>query len=203
MSISERDITLSKPDRSLASFNYLMKQHILKDIEFAFQGEALYDLPDHQILVRFWVLPGDQPGFSAEVVFVKHHCDRLWFRPPYITSIFSKLNSFITLRSRTSTNRRQFDQKRRRKTRGQSTPAYWAVKEGVGINAHSRAYFLRKSLQAKSEENVWQFYNIFREVEALNSETVCYCQNRNSTLNSTYLGSNLNSVFETLISLME
>lgn len=43
MSISNRDITLSQTDRSQAAFNYMMKQPILKDIEFAFQGEALYD----------------------------------------------------------------------------------------------------------------------------------------------------------------
>ena len=43
MSISDRDIALSQTDRSQVAFNYLMKQHILKDIEFAFQGEALYD----------------------------------------------------------------------------------------------------------------------------------------------------------------
>jgi hypothetical protein len=43
MSISNRDIALSQSDRSQVAFNYMMKQHILKDIEFAFQGEALYD----------------------------------------------------------------------------------------------------------------------------------------------------------------
>jgi hypothetical protein len=42
----------------------------------------------------------------------------------------------------------------------------WAVKEGVDINARSGVYFLRTSLQAKSEENIWQFYNTIREVEA-------------------------------------
>ena len=42
----------------------------------------------------------------------------------------------------------------------------WAVKEGVEINAQSGVYFLRTSLEAKSEENVWQFYNTIREVEA-------------------------------------
>ena len=42
----------------------------------------------------------------------------------------------------------------------------WAVKEGVDINARSGIYFLRTSLQAKREENVWQFYNIIREIEA-------------------------------------
>ncbi|MFY9153612.1 MAG: hypothetical protein WAO52_16460 [Prolixibacteraceae bacterium] len=44
MSISDRDINLSQTNRSQVAFNYMMKQHILKDIEFAFQGEALYDL---------------------------------------------------------------------------------------------------------------------------------------------------------------
>lgn len=42
----------------------------------------------------------------------------------------------------------------------------WAVEEGVDINARSGVYFLRTSLDAKSEENVWQCYNTIREVEA-------------------------------------
>ncbi len=42
----------------------------------------------------------------------------------------------------------------------------WAVKEGVDINARSGVYFLRTSMEAKSEENVWQFYNTIREIEA-------------------------------------
>jgi len=42
----------------------------------------------------------------------------------------------------------------------------WAVKEGVDINARSGVYFLRTSLQAKTEENVWQFYNTIRDIEA-------------------------------------
>jgi hypothetical protein len=42
----------------------------------------------------------------------------------------------------------------------------WAVKEGVDINARSGVYFLRTSLQSQKEENVWQFYNIIREIEA-------------------------------------
>jgi hypothetical protein len=42
----------------------------------------------------------------------------------------------------------------------------WAVKEDVEINARSGVYFLRTSMEAKSEENVWQFYNIIREIEA-------------------------------------
>jgi transposase len=41
-----------------------------------------------------------------------------------------------------------------------------AVKEGVDINARSGVYFLRTSLQAKTEENVWQFYNTIRDIEA-------------------------------------
>lgn len=46
------------------------------------------------------------------------------------------------------------------------TSVKWAIKEGVDINARSGVYFLRTSIQAKSEENVWQFYNIIREIEA-------------------------------------
>ena len=46
------------------------------------------------------------------------------------------------------------------------TSVKWAVKEGIDINARSGVYFLRTSLQAKSEENIWQFYNTIREVEA-------------------------------------
>ena len=46
------------------------------------------------------------------------------------------------------------------------TAIKWAVKEGVDINARSGVYFLRTSLQAQKEENVWQFYNIIREIEA-------------------------------------
>ena len=46
------------------------------------------------------------------------------------------------------------------------TSVKWAVKEGVDINAQSGVYFLRTSLQGKREENVWQFYNIIREIEA-------------------------------------
>jgi hypothetical protein len=47
-----------------------------------------------------------------------------------------------------------------------ATSIKWAVKEGVDINARSGVYFLRTSMEAKSEENVWQFYNIIREIEA-------------------------------------
>ena len=46
------------------------------------------------------------------------------------------------------------------------TSVKWAVKEGVDINARSGVYFLRTSIQARSEENIWQFYNTIREVEA-------------------------------------
>ena len=46
------------------------------------------------------------------------------------------------------------------------TSVKWAVKEGVDINSRSGVYFLRTSVQANSEENVWQFYNTIREVEA-------------------------------------
>jgi hypothetical protein len=42
----------------------------------------------------------------------------------------------------------------------------WNVKEGVDVNARSGVYFLRTSLQSNSEENVWQFYNTIREIEA-------------------------------------
>ena len=41
----------------------------------------------------------------------------------------------------------------------------WAVIEGVDINARSGVYFLRTSLQAKTEKNVWQFYNTIRDIE--------------------------------------
>ncbi len=43
MSVSDRNIALSQQDRSQIAFNYMLRQPILKDIEFAFQGEALYD----------------------------------------------------------------------------------------------------------------------------------------------------------------
>ena len=46
------------------------------------------------------------------------------------------------------------------------TSVKWAVKEGVDINARSGVYFLRTSIQGNSEENVWQFYNTIREIEA-------------------------------------
>jgi len=46
------------------------------------------------------------------------------------------------------------------------TAVKWAVKEGVDINARSGVYFLRTSLQSQTEENVWQFYNTIRNIEA-------------------------------------
>ncbi len=46
------------------------------------------------------------------------------------------------------------------------TSVKWAVKEGVDINARSGIYFLRTSLRDNPEENIWQFYNTIREVEA-------------------------------------
>jgi hypothetical protein len=42
----------------------------------------------------------------------------------------------------------------------------WAVKEGVDINARSGVYFLRTSVQANTEVDLWQFYNTIREIEA-------------------------------------
>jgi hypothetical protein len=47
-----------------------------------------------------------------------------------------------------------------------ATSIKWAIKEGVDINARSGVYFLRTSMEARSEENVWQFYNTIREIEA-------------------------------------
>ena len=42
----------------------------------------------------------------------------------------------------------------------------WSVKQDVDINARSGIYFLRTSLTGNSEENLWQFYNTIREIEA-------------------------------------
>ena len=42
----------------------------------------------------------------------------------------------------------------------------WAVKPNVDINARSGVYFLRTTLESKSEELLWQCYNIIREIEA-------------------------------------
>jgi len=46
------------------------------------------------------------------------------------------------------------------------TSVKWAVKQDVDINDRSGVYFLRTSLDANSEEDVWQFYNSIREIEA-------------------------------------
>jgi len=46
------------------------------------------------------------------------------------------------------------------------TAMSWAVKQDVDINARSGIYFLRTSLEGNSEENLWQFYNTIREIEA-------------------------------------
>jgi hypothetical protein len=42
----------------------------------------------------------------------------------------------------------------------------WALKEDMDINARSGVYFLRTSLQADSQQLVWQCYNTIREIEA-------------------------------------
>lgn len=47
-----------------------------------------------------------------------------------------------------------------------ATSIKWAIKEGVDINARSGVYFIRTSLEANSEEMVWQFYNTIRDIEA-------------------------------------
>ena len=46
------------------------------------------------------------------------------------------------------------------------TSIKWAVKQGVDINDRSGVYFLRTSLEGNSEEDLWQFYNTIREIEA-------------------------------------
>ena len=46
------------------------------------------------------------------------------------------------------------------------TSIKWAVKQDVDINARSGVYFLRTSLESCSEEDLWQFYNAIREIEA-------------------------------------
>jgi hypothetical protein len=46
------------------------------------------------------------------------------------------------------------------------TAIRWAIKQDIDINARSGVYFLRTSLQANTEEIVWQFYNTIREIEA-------------------------------------
>jgi len=46
------------------------------------------------------------------------------------------------------------------------TSVKWSIKQGVEINARSGVYFLRTSLEANSENVLWQFYNTIREIEA-------------------------------------
>jgi len=43
-SFSDNTPGYKEDDRSMLAFNYSLKQHITKDIHFAFQGEAFYDL---------------------------------------------------------------------------------------------------------------------------------------------------------------
>jgi hypothetical protein len=47
-----------------------------------------------------------------------------------------------------------------------ATSIKWAIKEGVDINARSGVYFLRTSVETKSENAIWLFYNTIREIEA-------------------------------------
>ncbi len=47
-----------------------------------------------------------------------------------------------------------------------ATAISWAVKQDVDINARSGIYFLRTSLTDDTQENLWQFYNTIREIEA-------------------------------------
>ena len=47
-----------------------------------------------------------------------------------------------------------------------ATAISWAVKQDVDINARSGVYFLRTSLTDNTQENLWQFYNTIREIEA-------------------------------------
>ena len=47
-----------------------------------------------------------------------------------------------------------------------ATAISWTVKQDVDINARSGVYFLRTSLTDNSQENLWQFYNTIREIEA-------------------------------------
>lgn len=42
----------------------------------------------------------------------------------------------------------------------------WSIKKDIEINARSGIYFLRTSLEEKSEEILWQSYNTIREIEA-------------------------------------
>ena len=47
-----------------------------------------------------------------------------------------------------------------------ATSIKWAIKEGVDINARSGVYFLRTSVEANSENEIWLFYNTIREIES-------------------------------------
>jgi len=47
-----------------------------------------------------------------------------------------------------------------------ATAISWTVKQDVDINARSGVYYLRTSLTDNSQENLWQFYNTIREIEA-------------------------------------
>jgi hypothetical protein len=75
------------------------------------------------------------------------------------------------------------------------TSLKWGIREDVDINSRSGVYFLRTSLQATNVENVWQFYNTIREVEAtfriLKSDLdlrPVYHQNDESTMAHLHLG---------------
>jgi len=46
------------------------------------------------------------------------------------------------------------------------TSIKWTVKTDVDINARSGVYFLRTTLEAYSEDLLWQCYNVIREIEA-------------------------------------
>lgn len=46
------------------------------------------------------------------------------------------------------------------------TSIKWHIKKGVEINARSGVYFLRTSVEANTEKELWQFYNTIREIEA-------------------------------------
>ena len=47
-----------------------------------------------------------------------------------------------------------------------ATAINWTIKPDIEINARSGVYFLRTSLEAQSQEMLWQFYNTIREIEA-------------------------------------
>jgi hypothetical protein len=47
-----------------------------------------------------------------------------------------------------------------------ATSIKWSIKEGVDINVRSGVYFIRTSLEANTENVLWQFYNTIREIEA-------------------------------------